>query len=277
MSSSEPKSTEDTNDSQGQDINPLLLKLWSTIVSYRFVVLIGLLAFFVKVAYISSIDMWDEGWFATIAIRMADGLSDPWLPLYYTGQNSPYYSVPALRFFDKPPAAFWGGAILMSIFGRSTFAAKGIVIIGGAGLAVIVYYLFSHQAENRVAGIIAGLLVSMSHFLTFYSRTAYIDPFVTFMAALVMLIGIRAVDAIFVENNARKGYILIFIVTIVNALNILTKAWQGVLTAPAIVIYLLFRYLEAHVDLSDLKKVMDEAKSSFKEFGKEKYDDLIYQ
>jgi len=36
--------------------------------------------------------------------------------------------------------AFWGGAILMNIFGRSTFAAKGVVNIGGAGLAVIIYY-----------------------------------------------------------------------------------------------------------------------------------------
>ena len=226
-----------------------ITKIWAIIYQFRFIVLIGLLAFWVKVAYSHSTDMWDEGWFTAIACRMADGLSDPFLPLYYTGNNS------ALKFFDKPPVAFWGGAILMIIFGRTTFAAKGIVILGGTGLALIVYFLYRHQWEKNSAAIIAGLLVALSHFLTFYSRTAYIDSFVVFMAALVMLLGIRAIDAIFIENNLRKGYILLFITIVVNILNILTKAWQGVLTFPAIALYLLFRYLERHINLDDLRNI----------------------
>ncbi|MHA2243987.1 MAG: ArnT family glycosyltransferase [Candidatus Hodarchaeales archaeon] len=231
-------------------------KIWAVIFQFRFIVLIGLLAFWVKVAYSQSTDMWDEGWFTAIACRMADG-SDPFLPLYYTGNNND------LQFFDKPPVAFWGGAILMIIFGRTTFAAKGIVILGGTGLALIVYFLYSHQLENKSAAIIAGLLVALAHFLTFYSRTAYIDSFVVFMAALVMLLGIRAIDAIFIENNLRKGYILLFITLLVNILNILTKAWQGILTFPAIALYLLFRYLERHINFDDLRNIWQEVSARF--------------
>ena len=240
------------------EIPPVLEKIWGIISEFKFVILIAFLAFWVKVAYTSSIDMWDEGWYAAIFSHMAEGTftSDIQLPLYYPeGGNA--------KFFDKPPVAFWGGAILMTIFGRSTFAAKGVVIIGGAGLAVIVYYLFSHQSENKSAAIIAGLLVALANFLTFYSRTAYIDPFVIFMSALVMVLAVRMIDAVFVENNMKKGYILLIITVIVNIFNILTKAWQGVLTFPAIAIYLLIRYLERHIRQEELKSVWDEVRSNF--------------
>ncbi|MHA2226157.1 MAG: hypothetical protein ACXAC8_13180 [Candidatus Hodarchaeales archaeon] len=250
-------------------ISPYLEKIWGIIRKFRFIVAIGLLAFLVKVAYTHSMDMWDEGWFTAIASRMASGLSDPFHPLYYPSENE------QIQFFDKPPAAFWGGAILMVIFGRTTFAAKGIVIMGGAGLALIVYFLFSHQSENRSAAAIGGLLVALAHFLTFYSRTAYIDSFTTFMAALVMLMGIRAIDAIFIENNLKKGYILLIITTIVNVFNILTKAWQGVLTAPAIAIYLIFRYLERHIHLDDLRAIWRGITTSFSVSPEDMESELI--
>ncbi|MFX1285693.1 MAG: ArnT family glycosyltransferase [Promethearchaeota archaeon] len=252
-------SEEEVTDSLEPSSNFLcyIKKVWAIIVQFRFIVVIGLLAFWVKVAFIHSTDMWDEGWFTAIASRMADGLSDPFLPMYYTGNNN------ELLFFDKPPVAFWGGALLMIIFGRTTFAAKGIVILGGAGLALIIYFLYSHQLENKSAAIVAGLLVALAHFLTFYSRTAYIDSFVVFMAALVMLLGIRAIDAIFIENNLLKGYLLLFLTIVVNILNILTKAWQGILTYPAIVVYLLFRYLERHINVDDLRAIWQEISERF--------------
>jgi 4-amino-4-deoxy-L-arabinose transferase-like glycosyltransferase len=251
------------------EIPPVVKKIWLIISEFKFILLIAFLAFFVKVAYSSSIDMWDEGWFAAIFSRMADGLSDPFLPLYWPAEGM------NVKFFDKPPAAFWGGAILMNIFGRTTFAAKGIIVLGGAGLAVIIYLLFSHQAENKSGAVIAGLLVALVSFLTFYSRTAYIDPFVIFMSALVMLLSVRMVDAVFVENNMRKGYILLIIMAIVNVFNILTKAWQGILTFPAIAIYLLFRYLERHIRKDDFKFVWDEIRSNFTLSPKKMSSNLI--
>ena len=256
--------TSSDNEKESKDVQehtelpPFLVKIWAYLSDFKFVILIAFLAFWVKVAYTSSIDMWDEGWFAAIFSHMAERTftTDPFLPLYYPAEGGD------VKFFDKPPVAFWGGAILMSIFGRSTFAAKGIIIIGGAGLAVIIYFLFSHQAENKSAAIIAGLLVALAHFLTFYSRTAYIDPFVVFMSALVMLLAVRTIDAVLIENNIRKGYILLIITVIINVFNLLTKAWQGILTFPAIAIYLLFRYLERHVRLIDLKRVWKEIRQN---------------
>ncbi|MFX0123693.1 MAG: ArnT family glycosyltransferase [Candidatus Hodarchaeota archaeon] len=259
MTSSEKESDAAESHSLFLQLLPYLEKIWAILVKFRFIFVIGLLAFLVKVAFIHSIDMWDEGWFAAIASRMAFGPSpsDPFLPLYYPAEGGD------IKFFDKPPFSFWAGALLMIVFGRTTFAAKGIVILGGAGLALIVYFLYSHQLENKSAAVIAGLLVALAHFLTFYSRTAYIDPFVVFMAALVMLFGIRAIDAIFVENNLPKGYLLLFLTFLINLFNILTKAWQGVLTYPAIAGYLFFRYIERHVNLDDLRSIWQDITEQF--------------
>lgn len=251
----------------------IIFGIWSIIVKFRFIVVIALLAFLVKVTFIHSIDMWDEGWFAAIASRMAFGLnpSDPFLPLYYPSEGN------VIKFFDKPPASFWFGALLMIIFGRTTFAAKGIVILGGTGLALIVYLLFSHQTENKSASVIAGLLVALAHFLTLYSRTAYIDSFVVFMGALVLLLAIRAIDAIFVENNLRKGYFLLVITLIVNILNILTKAWQGILIFPSIAVYLVFRYIERHIQLDNLRTTWQEITTHFTISPEEMEPSLLIQ
>ncbi|UCE14337.1 MAG: glycosyltransferase family 39 protein [Candidatus Heimdallarchaeota archaeon] len=251
----------------------IIFGIWSIIVKFRFIVVIALLAFLVKVTFIHSIDMWDEGWFSAIASRMAFGLnpSDPFLPLYYPSEGD------VIKFFDKPPASFWFGALLMVIFGRTTFAAKGIVILGGTGLAVIVYLLFSHQTENKSASVIAGLLVALAHFITFYSRTAYIDSFVVFMGALVLLLAIRAIDAIFVENNLLKGYFLLAITLIVNILNILTKAWQGILIFPSIAIYLVIRFIERHINLDDLQTIWQEITTRFTMSPKDMESSLFIQ
>jgi hypothetical protein len=239
------------------EIPQLGMKIWDLFTKHRMIIIIGILAFWLKITFTHSIDMWDEGWFSSIASRIADGFSDIFLPLYYIGNAVP------IQFFDKPPFAFISGALLMSIFGKTTFAAKGIVIIGGAGLAVVMYLLFSHQKETRSAHVIAGLLTALALFLTSYSRTAYIDPFVIFMGALVMVFGIRAVDAVFVENphNMRKGYVLIIITGLLNILNIMTKAWQGILIAPSIAIYLVFRYAERHIEIEAIKKSLNSISS----------------
>jgi 4-amino-4-deoxy-L-arabinose transferase-like glycosyltransferase len=223
-------------------------KVWIMVSRFRLVFLITLLAFILKIVYTHSISMWDEGWYVAIASRMADGLSAPLLPLYYIGFDNP------LKFFDKPPFSFILGAFFMNIFGRSTIAAKGVVIIGAAGISTLLYFLFSHQKENRSAAAITGLLVALSYFLTSYGRTAYIDPFVIFMGIAVFVFGVQAINEIFVNQNYRKGYILIIVTGLLNILNILTKAWQGILIAPSLGIYLVFRYLERHIAFSTLKE-----------------------
>lgn len=231
----------------------IIEKVWDNVTKSRFIVLIIILAFWVKLAFIHSIDMWDEGWYVSVTSRISLGLNDPLFPLYYpNGAGN-------IVFFDKPPFAFWVGATLMNILGYTTVAAKGTVIIGGALLAAVVYFLYSHQEENKSAHIIAGLFVAISYFLTFYSRTAYIDAFVVFMSAIVMLFAVRAIDAVFKEKNLKKGYILMVIAFILNCLNLLTKAWQGLLVAPGIGIYLFIRYFESRVDTKSILQVFKDS------------------
>ncbi len=257
MSSPEEDQKPKTKLVDNQTLEKIAYKLWEYFVKYRLLFLVGALAFWVKIVYTASIDMWDEGWFVSIASRIADGLSDPFTPLYYRGNDT------QLQLFDKPPFSFIFGALLMNIFGKSSFAANGMNAIGGAGLAVVVYLLFSHQKENQSAHVIAGLLIALASFLTFYSRTAYIDPFVIFMGSIVLLAGVRAIDAIFVDNDLRKGYLLIILTGILNVLNIMTKAWQGILIGPSLALYLIFRYMERHVDFTKLKPTLHAIQNSF--------------
>jgi len=43
----------------------------------------------------------------------------------------------------------------------------------------------------------------------------------------------------------------------------MTKAWQGILIAPSLALYLVFRYLERHIDFTSLTPSLLEIRRSF--------------
>ncbi|MFX1513705.1 MAG: FG-GAP-like repeat-containing protein [Promethearchaeota archaeon] len=136
------------------------------------------------------------------------------------------------------------------------------MILAGALMAVAAYYFFSEKKEERAIGVIGGLLVISSSFINWWGRTAYIDIFVAAMAALSALFAIKGINAVF-EERYKRGAVFLIIFGIVNACNLLTKAWQGLTFAPAVGIYAVFKYYEHCIDKTHIKAYFHEFKESW--------------
>ncbi|MHA2494692.1 MAG: ArnT family glycosyltransferase [Candidatus Hodarchaeales archaeon] len=211
--------------------------------SARFAILVFALSFFLKLWETSSIRMWDEGWYADIAARMAgtmDNGGDWAYPIYM--------EFGVLRVFDKPPLLFWVTGLLINLLGRSTLALKLPIAFSGAMLAAIAYFLYSGDRDDRTVGALAGLMMAAAYFVNFYSRTAYIDITMVFLSSLVVLFAKRAIDAVIDNDDLAQGLIFLLLTGIANALNLLLKAWQGLIVGPALGIYLFMKIYQREVD-----------------------------
>ncbi|MHA2233328.1 MAG: ArnT family glycosyltransferase, partial [Candidatus Hodarchaeales archaeon] len=227
-------------------------RIRDNLMSLRFAILVFLLSFFMKLWETNSIRMWDEGWYADIAARMADTMENggDWaFPVYM--------EFGLLRMFDKPPLIFWVTGFLIIILGRSTLALKLPIAFSGAMLAVIAYFLYSGDRDDRTAGALAGLMMAAAYFVNFYSRTAYIDITMVFLSSLTVLFAKRAIDAFVDHRNVRQGSFFLVLTGIVNALNLLLKAWQGLIVGPAIGIYLLVKVYQKETNLSRTREILE--------------------
>ncbi|MFW9917504.1 MAG: ArnT family glycosyltransferase, partial [Candidatus Thorarchaeota archaeon] len=213
------------------------------ILSIRFALLVFSLSFFMKIWQTSSIRQWDEGWYADIAARMAGTMENggDWAyPIYR--------EFGVLRMFDKPPLIFWVTGFLINLLGRSTLALKLPIAFSGAMLAVIAYFLYSGDRNDRSVGALAGLMMAAAYFVNFYSRTAYIDITMVFLSSLVVLFAKRAIDAVIDNDDLVQGLIFLLLTGIANALNLLLKAWQGLIVGPALGIYFFVKIYQREVD-----------------------------
>lgn len=227
-------------------------RIRDNLMSIRFAILVFLLSLFMKLWETNSIRMWDEGWYADIAARMADTMENggDWaFPVYM--------EFGLLRMFDKPPLIFWVTGFLIIIFGRSTLALKLPIAFSGAMLAVIAYYLYSGDRDDRTAGALAGLMMAAAYFVNFYSRTAYIDITMVFLSSLTVLFAKRAIDAFVDHGNVGQGSLFLVLTGIVNALNLLLKAWQGLIVGPALGIYLLVKVYQKETNLSRTREILE--------------------
>ncbi|MFX0114914.1 MAG: ArnT family glycosyltransferase, partial [Candidatus Hodarchaeota archaeon] len=213
------------------------------LLSARFAILVFALSFFLKLWETSSIKMWDEGWYADISARMADTMENGGDWAYPV-----YMEFGLLRVFDKPPLIFWVTGFLIIFLGRSTLALKLPIAFSGAMLAAIAYFLYSGDRNDRTAGALAGLMMAAAYFVNFYSRTAYIDITMVFLSSLTVLFAKRSIDAFLDHENAIQGSIFLIFTGLVNALNLLLKAWQGLVVGPALGIYLLVKVYQRETD-----------------------------
>ncbi|MHA1991839.1 MAG: right-handed parallel beta-helix repeat-containing protein [Candidatus Hodarchaeales archaeon] len=242
------------------------------------IVSIGIIGVMARLYHVYSIGTWDEGWFADIAMRMA--YNDNWLlPLYYSD------SINSLKLFDKPPFIFWLGALAIKVFGNISLAAKWPMGVLSGLMGIFGFLLYHHQkrqfyhdtipridskstldslntekteeeektSDGFSIGIIFGLLMSLSWFVTFYGRTSYLDPAIVALTALTAVFAVKAIDHWF-YGNTKKAYFYIMLTGLINAIDLLSKAWQGLIVGPPIALYFFIRFFQHFVPKYNIKK-----------------------
>ncbi|MHA1983064.1 MAG: right-handed parallel beta-helix repeat-containing protein, partial [Candidatus Hodarchaeales archaeon] len=242
------------------------------------IVCIGIIGVMARLYHVYSIGTWDEGWFADIAMRMA--YDDNWLlPLYYSD------GINQVKLFDKPPFIFWLGALAIKVFGNISLAAKWPMGVLSGLMGIFGFLLYHHQkrqfyhntipridpkstldsskfekpeeeektSDGFSIGIIFGLLMSLSWFVTFYGRTSYLDPAVVALTALTAVFAVKAIDHWF-YGNTKKAYFYIVLTGLINAIDLLAKAWQGLIVGPAIALYFFIRFFQHFIPKYNIKK-----------------------
>ncbi len=235
---------------------------------------IAILGIMMKLYKIYSIGTWDEGWFANITTNMFQ--KQNWLqPLYYDDSTG------NLLLFDKPPLMFILGSIGIALFGYTSIAIKWPMGVLSGLMGIAGYFIYEHQKrigkskfipevkrdevselnfrqntgpdentlklnDGKIVGIIFGLSMAVTWFLTFYARTAYLDAAIVALTAFTALFAVKAIDHWF-YGNTKRAYIYIFLTAFINMLDLLAKAWQGLIVGPSIVIYLFVKYYEYFV------------------------------
>ena len=235
---------------------------------------LAILGIMMKLYNIYSIGGWDEGWYADITYRMFQ--TQNWfMPLYFDDFSQ------SLKLFDKPPLMFILGSLGIAVFGYTTLAVKWTMGVFSGLMGIAGYLIYSHQTRDRksrfipelqrsekenkeyhvnfdkdeslektsdgkAVGMIFGVSMAVTWFLSFYGRTAYLDPAIVAITAFTALFAVKAIDHWF-YGNTRRAYIYIFLTALINMLDLLAKAWQGLIVGPSIAVYLFVRYYEYFV------------------------------
>lgn len=268
-----------------EEKDPRFIQFESTLKLLTVVFFLSFLGILLRLYYPSSIINWDEGWYADITARMFQ--THNWfIPLYFDDFNH------TLALFDKPPLMFILGSIGVQLFGYSSIALKWSMGLFSGLLGLFGYFIFSHKnkssslifyndnkeiesitsvhektSDGNFVGTIFGLLIAVSWFVIFYGRTAYLDAAIISISAFTALFAIRAIDNWF-SGNRKRAYIYILIMSIVNMLDLLAKAWQGLVVGPAIAIYLFSRYYQHFVPTKNITKFGYELKNNINQINR---------
>lgn len=261
---------------------------------------LAILGIMMRLYNIYSIGAWDEGWYASVTTNMFK--SQNWLrPLYFDDNSGSFL------LFDKPPLMFILGSVGIALFGYTSLAVKWPMGVLSGLMGVAGYLIFEHQKrthkssyvpsvkrselaeatynanvgpaeetvkthDGKVVGIIFGLSMATTWFLTFYARTAYLDAAIVALTAFTALFAVKAIDHWF-YGNTKRAYIYIFLTAFINMLDLLAKAWQGLIVGPSIAIYLFAKYYEYFIPrqnlydfFSDVKKFLAKHSSSILAF-----------
>lgn len=265
---------------------------------------IGMLGIMMRLYDIYGISTWDEGWFSDISMRMFQ--TENWgYPLYLEDSRG------QIKLFDKPPLMFWLGAIGIQLFGYSSLAVKWPMGLFSGLMGLFGFLLYDHQrrsnktflippntspkdqaveqeysnsmgpaeeeletSDGRVTGVIFGLTMACTWFVAFYGRTSYLDPTIVAFSALTAVFGVKAIDHWF-YGNQRRSYLYISLTALVNAIDLMAKAWQGLIIGPPLAIYLFARFYQHFVPKGALLAFWREAKNRFVSPVQNPYSDLL--
>lgn len=168
--------------------------------------------FFYKLGQ-SSLQNWDEAWYAEIAqniLRSGDLFNLTW------------NGVP---FFDHPPAGFWLMALIFKIFAVNEFWVRFSSAISGL-LSLWVVYFLGKELFNRTVGFASAVALSSSFWFVYRARSGNLDLLLTAFFLLSLFLAIKA--------TKNKLYLLPF--TVALAFLFLTKTLVPLTIIPVLAI-----------------------------------------
>ncbi len=168
--------------------------------------------FFYKLGQ-SSLQSWDEAWYAEISrniLKSGDLFNLTWA-------NKPY--------FDHPSFGFWMNALSFKIFGVSEFSARLMSAIFGLS-SVLIIYLLGKELFNRTVGLLSALALPSATWFLYRSRTGNLDVYLETLFLLTLFLGIKL--------NQNRKFLVPFTISL-SAL-FLTKTMVPFTILPALVV-----------------------------------------
>jgi 4-amino-4-deoxy-L-arabinose transferase-like glycosyltransferase len=132
----------------------------------------------------------DEGWYATYAVRMADG-ADPFLSLL----------------IGKEPLPYWMAAGLIDL-GVGPMEAMRLVSLAGAALALAMVGLLGRRLGGAPAGLAAAALYALLPLFVVHDAMGLPDPLLTGLMAAALLLSLRLAERVDVPSAIGLGVVL---------------------------------------------------------------------
>jgi len=169
--------------------------------------------------------MWDESRLVCNAVEMLD--NHDFLVTHFEGQPDMWNS--------KPPLFIWIIAAFIKLFGYNELAVRLPSAISGLLTIGIIFYVCKKLTNGKIFGLISGLVLATSggYVVMHVTRTADYDSFLTLLCTAWLLIG-------FWYLRIKQNPILLYFLSFLLALSVLTKSIQGLVLLPGLLLFALY-------------------------------------
>ena len=178
-------------------------------------------------------EVWDESRIANNAIEMA--MHGGWIVTTFGGVPDHWQL--------KPPLLIWVMAVLLRTDMDPMVAIRLPTILSTIGSVLLVYASCRMLLEDRLAGLIGGLLVACSVLFmgNHVGRTADYDAALCFLTLGFVICAGRYIDSHTIDGERGKARLWIAAAAVLLVLAIMTKSVAGGLSVPGVIAYAIAR------------------------------------
>ncbi len=172
-----------------------------------------------------TIRMWDESRLVCNAAEMLD--NHDFMVTHFEGQPDMWNS--------KPPLFIWIIAVFIKLFGYNELAVRLPSAISALITIGIIFYACQKLTNGKIFGLISGLVLATSGgYVVFHvTRTADYDSFLALLCTAWLLLG-------FWYLRIKQKPMLLYLLSILLALSVLTKSVQALVLLPGLFFFALY-------------------------------------
>ena len=178
-------------------------------------------------------EVWDESRIANNAIEMA--MHGGWIVTTFGGVPDHWQL--------KPPLLVWVMAVLLRTDMDPMLAIRLPTILSTIGSVLLIYASCRMLLEDRLAGLIGGLLVACSVLFmgNHVGRTGDYDAALSFLTLGFVICAGRYIDSHTIDGETGKARLWIAAAAVLLVLAIMTKSVAGGLSVPGVIAYAIAR------------------------------------